>query len=243
MRFRGSYADPITPIKPFFNSTNIESRLLCSTHSHLDEYTISHHCSLSWITSILEAAEAAMARKNKTIEFSFDFIKECAPIDDNDDGCDGMHPKDIQHFLSDVGLISEEEYQSLQSQSHSSICNMRFNEVYRFNIIRIEGTNKGGLMNLVGEGYPTLSLMALSINNLRFALPESDDLFMGALNQPSVMGVVKGYDSECENPYWLIDVSVIPCETLELRLPMTRSETNANYGGIAGYAFGIEALD
>ena len=76
---------------------------------------------------------------------------------------------------------------------------------------------------LVGEGYPTLSLMALSINNLRFALPESDDLFVGALNQQSVMGVVKGYDGECENPYWLIDVSVIPCETLELRLPMTRS--------------------
>ena len=69
---------------------------------------ISHQCSTSWISAIQEAAEAAMLRHNQTVHFSFDFIKECAPIDD--DGCNGMHPKDIQHFLSDVGLITEQEY-------------------------------------------------------------------------------------------------------------------------------------
>ena len=97
-------------------------------------------------------------------------------------------------------------------------------------------------MNLVSEGYPTLSLIALSINNLRFVPPQSNQHFIGVLNEPSVMGVVKGYDSQSQHPYWLVDVSIIPCEPIQLRLPMTSSETNANYGGIAGYAFGIEPL-
>ena len=109
-------------------------------------------------------------------------------------------------------------------------------------MIGMEGRNKGGLMNLVSEGYPTLSLIALSINNLRFVPPQSNQHFIGVLNEPSVMGVVKGYDSQSQHPYWLVDVSIIPCEPIQLRLPMTSSETNANYGGIAGYAFGIEPL-
>ena len=143
-------------------------------------------------------------------------------------------------FLSDVGLITEQEYQSVSS--HANLCHIRFNHMYRFNMIGMEGRNKGGLMNLVSEGYPTLSLIALSINNLRFVPPQSNQHFIGVLNEPSVMGVVKGYDSQSQHPYWLVDVSIIPCEPIQLRLPMTSSETNANYGGIAGYAFGIEPL-
>ena len=126
--------------------------------------------------------------------------------------------------------------------SHANLCHIRFNHMYRFNMIGMEGRNKGGLMNLVSEGYPTLSLIALSINNLRFVPPQSNQHFIGVLNEPSVMGVVKGYDSQSQHPYWLVDVSIIPCEPIQLRLPMTSSETNANYGGIAGYAFGIEPL-
>ncbi|KAK8802894.1 hypothetical protein WA171_006565 [Blastocystis sp. BT1] len=234
----GSYADPIIPLQPSFFNPHIHSRHLCSTHPQLQSYMISHQCSTSWISAIQEAAEAAMLRHNQTVHFSFDFIKECAPIDD--DGCNGMHPKDIQHFLSDVGLITEQEYQSVSS--HANLCHIRFNHMYRFNMIGMEGRNKGGLMNLVSEGYPTLSLIALSINNLRFVPPQSNQHFIGVLNEPSVMGVVKGYDSQSQHPYWLVDVSIIPCEPIQLRLPMTSSETNANYGGIAGYAFGIEPL-
>lgn len=234
----GSYADPIIPLQRSFFNPHIHSRQLCSTHPQLQSYMISHQCSTSWISAIQEAAEAAMLRHNQTVHFSFDFIKECAPIDD--DGCNGMHPKDIQHFLSDVGLITEEEYQSVSS--HANLCHIRFNHMYRFNIIGMEGRNKGGLMNVVSEGYPTLSLIALSINNLRFAPPQSNQHFIGVLNEPSVMGVVKGYDSESQHPYWLVDVSIIPCEPIQLRLPMTSSETNANYGGIAGYAFAIDPL-
>ena len=234
----GSYADPIIPLQPSFFNPHIHSRQLCSTHPQLQSYMISHQCSTSWISAIQEAAEAAMLRHNQTVHFSFDFIKECAPIDD--DGCNGMHPKDIQHFLSDVGLITEEEYESVSS--HDDLCHIRFNHMYRFNMIGMEGRNKGGLMNLVSEGYPTLSLIALSINNLRFVPPQSNQHFIGVLNEPSVMGVVKGYDSQSQHPYWLVDVSIIPCEPIQLRLPMTSSETNANYGGIAGYAFGIEPL-
>lgn len=234
----GSYADPIIPLQPSFFNPHIHSRHLCSTHPQLQSYMISHQCSTSWISAIQEAAEAAMLRHNQTVHFSFDFIKECAPIDD--DGCNGMHPKDIQHFLSNVGLITEEEYESVSS--HDDLCHIRFNHMYRFNMIGMEGRNKGGLMNLVSEGYPTLSLIALSINNLRFVPPQSNQHFIGVLNEPSVMGVVKGYDSQSQHPYWLVDVSIIPCEPIQLRLPMTSSETNANYGGIAGYAFGIEPL-
>ncbi|KAK8805936.1 hypothetical protein WA171_007022 [Blastocystis sp. BT1] len=146
----------------------------------------------------------------------------------------------LKSGLLPFGLITEQEYQSVSS--HDDLCHIRFNHMYRFNMIGMEGRNKGGLMNLVSEGYPTLSLIALSINNLRFVPPQSNQHFIGVLNEPSVMGVVKGYDSQSQHPYWLVDVSIIPCEPIQLRLPMTSSETNANYGGIAGYAFGIEPL-
>ena len=85
----GSYADPIIPLQPSFFNPHIHSRHLCSTHPQLQSYMISHQCSTSWISAIQEAAEAAMLRHNQTVHFSFDFIKECAPIDD--DGCNGMH--------------------------------------------------------------------------------------------------------------------------------------------------------
>ncbi|KAK8794571.1 hypothetical protein WA171_003693 [Blastocystis sp. BT1] len=65
--------------------------------------------------------------------------------------------------------------------SHANLCHIRFNYMYRFNMIGMEGRNKGGLMNLVSEGYPTLSLIALSINNLRFAPPQSNQHFIGVL--------------------------------------------------------------
>ena len=74
--------------RSFFNP-HIHSRHLCSTHPQLQSYMISHQCSTSWISAIQEAAEAAMLRHNQTVHFSFDFIKECAPIDD--DGWNGMH--------------------------------------------------------------------------------------------------------------------------------------------------------
>ena len=79
----GSYADPIIPLQPSFFNPHIHSRHLCSTHPQLQSYMISHQCSTSWISAIQEAAEAAMLRHNQTVHFSFDFIKECAPIDDD----------------------------------------------------------------------------------------------------------------------------------------------------------------
>lgn len=238
-RGMGSYAEPIIPNVPQFINSFIQPRQICYNHPHLQPFITSNHCSTSWITAIQVAAEAAMLQHNQTIHFSFDFIKRCAPVDD--DGCEGIHPKDIRYFIREVGLMSEEDYESISEEN--DVCDMGLNKRYRFNVIGVESPNKGGLMNLISEGYPTLVLMSLNVKNLRFVETESNELFSGTMSEPSVMGVVKGYNSESEEPYWLIDLSVSPCEPLEVRLPMTSSETNANYGGIAGYAFGLEALN
>ena len=97
-------------------------------------------------------------------------------------------------------------------------------------------------MNLVSSGAPTLSLMALNLLRLRYAdsMNTTSIPFNGQSSQPSVYGVVTGYYDDVFDGYWMVDIGVTPCEHLEVKLPMKNDETGANYGGIAGYAFGLK---
>ena len=47
--------------------------------------------------------------------------------------------------------------------------------------------------------------------------------------------MIQGYDAD----KWIVTFNVVPCENIELNLPVVDNDTNANYAGIAGYAFSI----
>ena len=47
---------------------------------------------------------------------------------------------------------------------------------------------------------------------------------------------MKGYDET----KWTVTFNVVPCENIEMNLPVVDSDTNANYAGIAGYAMSIK---
>ena len=93
------------------------------------------------------------------------------------------------------------------------------------------------MKNLVAEKNPVVVLMALDLVRLRTANDVTgDDIYTGDTDQPSVYGVMRGFDDE----KWTVTFNVVPCENIELNLPITESDTNANYAGIAGYAFSLK---
>ena len=61
------------------------------------------------------------------------------------------------------------------------------------------------------------------------------DIYRGATDEPSVYGILEGYEED----KWTVGLNVVPCEHIVLNLPVTDNETNANYAGIAGYAFSL----
>ena len=62
-----------------------------------------------------------------------------------------------------------------------------------------------------------------------------DYIYTGATYDPTLYGVIQGYDAD----KWIVTFNVVPCENIVLQLPVTENDTNANYAGIAGYAFSI----
>ena len=63
-----------------------------------------------------------------------------------------------------------------------------------------------------------------------------DDIYTGATDQPSLYGVMKGFDEK----KWTVTFNVVPCENIEMNLPVVDNDTNANYAGIAGYAMSMK---
>ena len=91
--------------------------------------------------------------------------------------------------------------------------------------------------NFIAERNPVIVLMALDLVRLRTVNSvTASDIYTGATNQPSLYGVMRGFDTE----KWTVTFNVVPCENIEMNLPITESETNANYAGIAGYAFSLK---
>ena len=64
--------------------------------------------------------------------------------------------------------------------------------------------------------------------------------------QPSMYGIVSGYKYDrdfIEDSYWEVVSSLVGCEEMMVRLPMTANMTNGNYAGIAAYAMTFNNVD
>ena len=100
-------------------------------------------------------------------------------------------------------------------------------------------------MNLVNEGNPTIVLMAIDIEKVKFVkdMRNNEDVIRCGYHDPSLYGIVMGYkDSEGElDGYWEIETNVVPYENMFIRIPLTPNVTNANYGGIAAYSFSMKS--
>ena len=237
---KGSYYDPITPFADAVTPDySFRTRDFCSADSFLAQYAASSSCSLSWITMIVNAGERALALKGIDEKLSTEFVRKCYT---KRDICRGLTMNEIYVNLNRVGLASE----SRVASETGDICSIPKSEVYHFSTFRPEGPNRGGLMNLVKEGSPVLSLLSIDLLRLRYVKDmrdEGEDVTLsGTVYQPSFYAIVTGYKKTTseEDGYWIVEGNVSPCEGVNLRLPMRDNETNSNYAGIAGYAFAIE---
>ena len=225
----GSYFEPVEITNETFVQDYVTRDLCCG----LSEYSISNSVSTSWATATIAAAEAALKAVGRQDMLSVSYLLKCLPelyeIRPND-----VTSNDIIQFVKEYGLISLSMSMHL---GEDELCTASVFS-YKFDFSRPEVPNKSGLMNLVAEGDPVVVLMALDLLRLRFVTDSGEDkIFTGAASQPSVYGVLYGYDPK----KWIVSLNVVPCETIYLNLPVKESETNANYAGIAAYAFSVKA--
>ena len=191
-------------------------------------------CATSWATSVIEVAEAAL---NNMFDLSVDQLIQCLPIEYGlDSECSGIEPKLLISYLNEVGLVRKSDFSGCESIEDK----LRFT----FTATHPEVPNASGLMNLVAEGKPVFVMLALNLLKLRFVKDNREyEPFQGAAYQPSVYGIVSGYNTKEDSPYWEIVSRILPVEEITVRIPITANETNANYAGIAGYAFSLNVSD
>ena len=225
----GSDTDAVTVKNETFSAT-ISTRDLCEG---FEDYSKSNATSTSWATAIITAAESAYFKEGrKNIKFSLKHLLTCLPLSS------GLEPNkltnsDIYRFITDTGLMREDDANLLDSDN---LCTDDVFPKYHFQVTQIDAPNKGGLMNLVAEGNPVVTLLALDLLRLRVTNDVTGDyIYTGAAYEPTLYGVIQGYDAD----KWIVTFNVVPCENIVLQLPVTESDTNANYAGIAGYAFSI----
>ena len=225
----GSDTDAVTPTQDSF-SAEITTRDLCEG---FEDYSKSNATSTSWATAIITAAESAYFKEGrKNIKFSLKHLLTCLPLSS------GLEPNkltnsDIYRFITDTGLMTEDDANLLDSDN---LCTDDVFTKYHFQVTQIDVPNKGGLMNMVAEGNPVVTLLALDLLRLRVTNDVTGDyIYTGATYDPTLYGVIQGYDAD----KWIVTFNVVPCENIVLQLPVTESDTNANYAGIAGYAFSI----
>ena len=225
----GSDTDAVTVKNETFSAT-ISTRDLCEG---FEDYSKSNATATSWATAVITAAESAYLKKEgSSIKFSLKHLLTCLPLSS------GLEPNkltnsDIYRFITDTGLMTEDDANLLDSDN---LCTDDVFPKYHFQVAQIDAPNKGGLMNLVAEGNPVVTLLALDLLRLRVTNDVTGDyIYTGAAYEPTLYGVIQGYDAD----KWIVTFNVVPCENIVLQLPVTESDTNANYAGIAGYAFSI----
>ena len=241
----GSYHEAIDATNPSY-SIHLNNRFVCTDpNSMLSSYSKSHSCAISWATATISAAEYSIQQTfGKSTSLSTEYLITCYNKEMGEDSCNGVSMSDLSDFLSDRGLMTEDDVNRI---GRENMCDEEYASItYHFESEKIEAPNRGGLMNLVASGNPTLTLMSLNLLHLRYAanMNENDYPFTGLTSQPSVYGIVTGYDkgSEESEGWWMIDVAVTPCEHQTIKLPMKEDENNANFAGIAAYAFSIIPL-
>ncbi|KAM7454028.1 cysteien protease [Blastocystis sp. subtype 1] len=238
---RGSYYEPIEAkedaVEPAFTTMD---RDFCSEDAELREYAKPNDCSLSWVTMIVNAGERALAMIGGSEKLSAAFVMECYA---KGDACNGLGMADIAEGLKKIGLVTEREANRVLEEG-GNLCSIPQSKHFTFKVLKAEGPNRGGLMNLIGEGNPVLTLLSIDLNRLRFVkdMREEDVTLSGTVYEPSLYGLVTGYVKTTEevDGYWVVEGTPSPCESVNVKVPMRDNETNSDYAGIAGYAFAIE---
>ena len=191
----------------------------------------------SWATSVIQVAERALGGG---VRLSLEQLIQCLPVSEDveEEGMRGVHPRTITSYLLEVGLMEEDDFFGCES----------INPLYthRFKPLYPQYPNGGGLMNFVAESDLVFTMVAIDMLKLRFVKDMSNEspLKCGGYS-PSVYGVITGYNYDKENmsnSYWEISTFVIPEEELIMHIPMSSNMQNANYAGIAGYAFTLESI-
>ena len=238
---RGSYYEPIEAkedaVEPAFTTMD---RDFCSEDAELREYAKPNNCSLSWVTMIVNAGERALAMIGGSEKLSAAFVKKCYT---KGDACNGLGMAEIAEGLKKIGLVTEREANRVLEEG-GNLCSIPQSKRFSFKVLKAEGPNRGGLMNLIGEGNPVLTLLSINLNRLRFVkdMREEDVTLSGTVYEPSLYGLVTGYVKTTEevDGYWVVEGTPSPCESVNVKVPMRDNETNSDYAGIAGYAFAIE---
>ena len=225
----GSYAEPESISTPSWSNMHVVSRDMCAG---AETYSAPNSHSTSWASALVLAAEAALRKEGYDTRFSLPYVlnclKESQEVEFNE-----VSPSDIIEFAREKGLVTEE---SVKDIPENELCSADVPKFY-FDVTKNDIPNKSGLMNFVAEGDPVIVLMALDLIRLKTVNDVTGDaIYTGATAEPSVYGVMKGFDET----KWTVTFNVVPCENIEMNLPVVDNDTNANYGGIAGYAMSIK---
>lgn len=197
--------------------------------------------STSWATVTIKAAEQALKNKGIDETLSWRHFYECIFSDDTDNSYkkEGVLPKDIIEFIREKGLVAERDV-----MSDGIDCSKEYEHTYLFNVQETEGPNKYSLMNLVHSENPTMVLMAIDLHKIKFVADMREDEYpiRCSYDEPTLYGIVTAYqntENENKEGYWMVETNVVPGENVALRLPLVANGTNANYAGIAAYAFSV----
>ena len=196
-----------------------------------ESYSTSSSNSTSWASAIVHAAEYAFSKAGYEERFSLKYVLKCLP-EFSEAQPNEIRTSDIISFIAENGLMTDRVASSL---SEDELCSSTANN-YKFDVIRNDVPNESGLKNFANEGNPVIVLLALDLLRLQTVNNVTGtDIYRGATDEPSVYGILEGYEED----KWTVGLNVVPCEHIVLNLPVIDNETNANYAGIAGYAFSL----
>ena len=227
----GSYAEPVSFTEHSSNDY-VVGRDLCDDDV-AKEYSVSNSHSTSWASALVLAAEAALRKGGYDVSLSLSYVIKCLPKY-QEVGMNDVSPTDILEFVIERGLMSKETASSYDNDD--DLCSADDSKYY-FDVTKNDVPNMSGLMRFIAEGDPVIVLIALDFIRLKTVNDVTgNDIYTGATDQPSLYGVMRGYDEK----KWTVTFNVVPCENIEMNLPVkTDNETNANYAGIAGYAMSL----
>ena len=201
-------------------------------------------CTTSWATQAIRAADFAYEQKGYKEKFSVRYLYQCMTAEyggESDDGCNGFTNNEIYAFIEYHGLMMEKDAQDLDDLCSPD--NEKNN--IKFAVQRLTCSNKYTLMDALSQNHAMVVLLALDDNrarHIRDISAEEDAPYTGASDQPSTWAITTGYKLDGEEGTWSLQSDFALDETVKFKLPIRSNDTNANYAGIAAFAYYLEPL-
>ena len=201
-------------------------------------------CTTSWATQAIRAADFAYEQKGYKEKFSVRYLYQCMTAEyggESDDGCNGFTNNEIYAFIEYHGLMMEKDAQDLDDLCSPD--NEKNN--IKFAVQRLTCSNKYTLMDALSQNHAMVVLLALDDNrarHIRDISAEEDAPYTGASDQPSTWAITTGYKLDGEEGTWSLQSDFALDETVKFKLPIRNNDTNANYAGIAAFAYYLEPL-